>query len=401
MLSSIDQRGAASRPAFMSILSLSALNYSEYENEDRFWKVDKLTFGPVNLIVGRNATGKTRCLAVASGLAKLLCGKIKSMFVSGTYDVEFSDHGQVQSYKLTFEHHRVIKEEFTVGGKTMLRRSRGGMGSIFATEMNADMKFQTPDDCLAVVARQDSIQHPFLQRLHDWGAAVRHLEGGQDMGHKTFVIMAKGPPPEPNQDVEQACGYYKDGEKKYGATFKNAIIADMERIGYPIEDIELRKAQDIVASGPITGDLLNIAVKEKDLACWTHQISMSQGMYRVVAQLVNVHHSLLSGKPACFMIDDVGEGLDFERSCSLIDVLRERLAGTESQLIMTTNNRFVMNKIPLEEWTVLQRKGSQVHALNFHNSRERFEEFKFTGLSNFSSLETGFFEGNFPEVPKT
>jgi hypothetical protein len=52
-----------------------------------------------------------------------------------------------------------------------------------------------------------------------------------------------------------------------------------------------------------------------------------------------------------------------------------------------------MNRIPLEEWSVLQRCGSTVRVLNYENSRDLFEEFKFTGLSNFSFLEMDFASG--------
>ena len=95
-------------------------------------------------------------------------------------------------------------------------------------------------------------------------------------------------------------------------------------------------------------------------------------------------------KATFILIDDIGEGLDFDRSCRLIELIRERARETGSQLILSTNDRFVMNNVPLEEWSVLQRKGSRVKALNVENSRELFEDFKFTGLSNFSFLEMDF-----------
>ncbi len=98
----------------------------------------------------------------------------------------------------------------------------------------------------------------------------------------------------------------------------------------------------------------------------------------------------LTKKPTCILIDDIGEGLDFDRSCRLIDLLREKAKASGVQLVLSTNDRFVMNRVPLEEWSVLQRQASTVRVLNYDNSRELFEEFKFTGLSNFSFLEMDF-----------
>ncbi len=52
-----------------------------------------------------------------------------------------------------------------------------------------------------------------------------------------------------------------------------------------------------------------------------------------------------------------------------------------------------MNNIPLEEWTVLVRTGNHVQVRNYQNSKEVFDEFLNTGLSNFSFLEMDFVNG--------
>ena len=50
---------------------------------------------------------------------------------------------------------------------------------------------------------------------------------------------------------------------------------------------------------------------------------------------------------------------------------------------MSTNDQFVMNHVPLDEWSVLQRTGNHVEVRNIHNSKAVFENFKFVGMSNF------------------
>ncbi len=114
---------------------------------------------------------------------------------------------------------------------------------------------------------------------------------------------------------------------------------------------------------------------------------MSQGMWRVLSLLVHVNYSRLANPGACVIIDDIGEGLDFDRSCRLIDLLRRKANQSEIQLVMSTNDKFVMNQVPLEEWSVLQRTRNHVSVKNYQNARAEFESFKFTGLSNFSFLE--------------
>ena len=109
-----------------------------------------------------------------------------------------------------------------------------------------------------------------------------------------------------------------------------------------------------------------------------------------IANTVRIWCAILSGRPSCILIDDIGEGLDFDRSCALIELLMKKATHSQVQLVMSTNDRFVMNKVPLEAWSVLQREGGTVRVRNYQNSRAIFDDFKFTGLSNFDFLATDF-----------
>jgi hypothetical protein len=94
-----------------------------------------------------------------------------------------------------------------------------------------------------------------------------------------------------------------------------------------------------------------------------------------------------------FLVAELGpdvEGLDFARSDALIKTIISKAEKTQMQLLMASNDRFVMNGVPLKYWTVLDREGSIVHVYNESNSREVFESFKFTGLNNFDFLATDF-----------
>jgi len=165
----------------------------------------------------------------------------------------------------------------------------------------------------------------------------------------------------------------------------------MIRMGYNIEQVLLSNMESIkVIKGGIPAELQGICVKESNIDGIIDQNEISQGMFRALSIIIQVNYSQLTHSADCILIDDIGEGLDFDRSTRLIDLLREKAKISLFQLIMTTNDRFVMNSIPLEEWAVLQRQGGHVQVRNYENSRELFEEFKFTGLGNFSFLELDF-----------
>ena len=162
-------------------------------------------------------------------------------------------------------------------------------------------------------------------------------------------------------------------------------------MGYDLEEVGLYPPQSVrLVESPIPTEIRVLGVRERGIDGIIEQREMSQGMFRALSILIQVNHSQMSNRANCILIDDIGEGLDFDRSTRLIELLRQKAMESSFQLIMTTNDRFVMNHVPLEEWSVLQRSGGRVRVRNHENSRDIFEEFKFTGLSNFSFLEMDF-----------
>lgn len=95
----------------------------------------------------------------------------------------------------------------------------------------------------------------------------------------------------------------------------------------------------------------------------------------VIASLANlISGDQMEGMPSCVLIDDIGEGLDYERSSLLINYLIGECKDTSIQLIMATNDKFVMNSVPLEYWSVIQRQGGRCRIFNYENSKEIFDE---------------------------
>ena len=140
------------------------------------------------------------------------------------------------------------------------------MGRIHAEKLKANgggmMRFQTPDDRLAVVARLDSVQHRFLKELNGWANATRGFDFGTLLGRHNLIVLVKdvGPQPFDDSDPEQVTIICKDAIDKFGSDFLDAVKADMLMIGYQIDDLALKRPDNIRPALP--GDLLGIAVKE-------------------------------------------------------------------------------------------------------------------------------------------
>jgi ABC-type Mn2+/Zn2+ transport system ATPase subunit len=118
---------------------------------------------------------------------------------------------------------------------------------------------------------------------------------------------------------------------------------------------------------------------------------MSQGMFRALSLIIQITFNTLKKLSTTILIDDIGEGLDFERSAKLINLLVELAEKNDNiQLIMSTNDRYVMNNVPFKYWQLIDRKGCVCKVYNYRNSQEIFDEFKYTGLNNFDFLATDF-----------
>jgi hypothetical protein len=346
------------------------------------------------LIVGKNATGKSRVLTIINVLGMLVSGRKRPFEIgTGTWQTVFEHDESQLHYVLDIRGKKVVAEEFRHGDVPLLRRDVGGTGKIFHEKEDRSLDFQTPETEAAVVARRDTIQHRFLEPLGEWGARLRYYQFGEKMGRDQLALLVKGGPEPDPTDVNAVIALFRKGAKEFPDQFAESVKNDMNRIGYEIDQVGVMPPTDITVQIPVGVPLepLHLFVKERDLPCVTQQTDMSQGMFRALSVIIHLNYAINAMLPSAILIDDIGEGLDFERSCKLIELLRDRARHTAVQLALATNDRFVMNTVPLDEWSILRRKAGHVHVLNRENSGPMFEEFKFTGLSNFS-----FFEMDFP-----
>jgi energy-coupling factor transporter ATP-binding protein EcfA2 len=374
-------------------MRLNSVSYSGFEGDAKEWILPDFSLQPINLVVGKNAVGKTRTLNVINGLGKLLSGRQRpSELITGNYEVVFDHEHDQLTYILKVRDHKVTQESVAKGDCNLLSRGEEGKGFIYHEKEDKNLEFQTPESDAAVVARRDSIQHNFLRPLSDWGSGLRHYSFGDTMGRTSIgLLVEEGPPPDPTNPNE-VVGLFRKGVKRYPEVFKHNVIEAMINVGYDLEDIDVAPPGNIriQSSSIIPVTPVALFVKERSLSGVTEQTEMSQGMFRALSVIIHLQYAILEDLPSCILIDDIGEGLDFERSCHLITYIRSCALDSKIQLVMSTNDRFVMNNIPLEEWTLLTRSGGSMEVHNYFNSKKVFDEFKYTGLNNFDFLALDF-----------
>lgn len=388
-------------------MRLYSIDYTEYADHPYKWSLADLTLININLIVGRNAVGKSRILRIINGLARLIDGSLlPANLATGYYKATFRDETKSRHPDITYEleiyDKKVTKEVLTVGDVVKLNRKDSGRGSIYFVEQKDFIDIQVPENNLAIAARRDARQHTFFEELHQWANTVQYYQFAKasqdhvsviDKNIKWGMINAL--------QIDQAFHVLvKLGKEKYNRDLISPVVSNMRKIGYEITDFGLMPITGLPNTFTSSGIPQALYVKEVGIEKKLEQKELSAGMFRALVTLIQLQMIQLEKKPSCVLIDDLGEGLDFDRATKLISIVIQQAETGYSQFLLTTNDRFVMNKVPLEYWCVIERDAGKVKAYTPRNSPETFKEFEEYGFNNFDFFAKGFFAKSIKDAAK-
>ena len=119
-------------------------------------------------------------------------------------------------------------------------------------------------------------------------------------------------------------------------------------------------------------------------------LQLSKGMFRALYLLIYMEYLANIKKPSMLLVDELCEGLDYDRSTRLGRIVFDFCLQHNIQLIASSNDSFLMDVVDLKYWNILQRKGSVIEGINHINHPELFDDFEFTGLSNFDLFSSDY-----------
>jgi predicted ATPase len=174
----------------IKIMKLDQFEYISNRGEPKEWRIEGCQLGNINVIVGKNASGKSRILRSIYIISELLLEGRGLIPVQKTQEWHLLfDHNSQRptEYLVESKNGYIVKESLIINEKPLLERNESGEGEIFAQELNQYIRFQTPKTELAVVKRRDTIQHPFLKDIYKWANALRFYEFGTNLGRDTIA----------------------------------------------------------------------------------------------------------------------------------------------------------------------------------------------------------------------
>ena len=332
------------------------------------WSLQELSLNHQNLIVGLNSVGKSRTVSALGQVARFIRGEVDSSMD----DVECSlllENGNRLEYSFEIKNGEIQAEILRKDGQQLIMRER-----FYATMYN-DEQVSPPAGKLLIQVRRDTQRYPEIEEIIKWA-------------EHTSMFVFSNITTSPNS----LSPYVISNEPLLPLMFEkipkekqNQLLLFMLDLGYQIDKIEEYQKDN--------GTKM-LRLYERGIKRPLTPFELSNGMFRVFCVLLYMIYCSTLSDVRCLIIDDMGEGLDYMRSTRLGKIMFSYCEENHIQLLATSNDSFLMDAVGLQYWNILQRKGGRVYSLNNKNSKELFELFVRTGLSNFDLLSSNFIVNN-------
>lgn len=339
----------------------------KFEFSNNGWGLDEVTFGNQNLIVGKNAVGKSKTLNALVLFANFLKSGATINMPPHWCKVHFlKEDGTILSYSYAYRENVIENETLYKNSERILNRDKEHT-FIGETEVNP------PANKLSVQAQRDTTKNPEFESIMQWAEQLKGFSFSELSTAQSYNVPSLF-----NEKIDFSEMYdeiHKNEDKK---TF---VIEKMGELDYDITKI------DII---DFAGKYKVVILQENDVKIPLFSSTMSNGMLRVFYIFAYIAYISMEEGAKTLLVDDLGEGLDFSRSKKLSKILFDYCNEHDIQLIATSNDNFLMNAVSLDHWVVLMRKGEITSSISQKTHPDMFTKFKRMGLNNFDLLSTDF-----------
>ena len=152
------------------------------------------------------------------------------------------------------------------------------------------------------------------------------------------------------------------------------------------DSVQDMRIQLVPLSGIKDKFALQFAIQERGSSRWVRQSEMSSGMLRTLAHIFEM---AMAPPGSVIVIDEFENSLGVNCMSDLAGLISRR---TDCQVILTSHHPYIINRIPVDAWKLVTRKGGHVQVTNARDipemqSASRLEAF--TRLINLPQFEKG------------
>ena len=356
------------------------------------WNVENIQFNPMlTLLVGASGVGKTMILNLINSLCQIANGK---SYHGIAWKVEFEQDGHEYVWEGEFEVKKELENTFL---------------NLTEIKFSLVREYISDDGEVVVLRTMDSFTYKGKEmvKLDGTKSAVELLKGEDAISpiHWGFDQCYNLNVADTSIHISPVMDIYKQHELNSLAIKELRNLSPLERL-FLLRKNKLKefdeicqKFQDIFPNvekidftlAKVFNDALIplLVIKEKNVSTWVPQNGISSGMMRTLLQIITL---VLANDGDVIMIDEFENGLGVNCINELADLIMEPEANI--QVVMTSHHPYIINAIPVKDWKILTRNGSdvQVHTaeelhIGEHSKHEAFmqllqtPEYK-TGIRN-------------------
>jgi ABC-type Na+ transport system ATPase subunit NatA len=349
-----------------------------YRNHVTGWELSPMEFDSVNLLVGVSGVGKTKILKAIRSLQKIAFGGIlkNNRPINGVeWDINFSISPDCQ-YRWHGKFNIVDNQDYTInesGEKTYSRIEQNNPkleieelylnDNCIVCRKNGFIKFRSQtipnlsvSDSVIEIFQYDEKVAPIIEGL-------LLIVNSQTQNPTTWVGSSTPDRTEglslsdirnTNATLVDRLGLLQINNRHMFDRIKSNFIDVFPQV----EDLRILTTQTRFEWSEKISPIFSLELREIGVEQWITQSNLSMGMLKTLAHITEIY---LLAEGSILLIDE------FENSLGVncIDVIAELLNDRKDiQFIITSHHPYIINKIPMQYWKIITRKGSVVTATN-------------------------------------
>lgn len=351
----------------------------EYTEGSTGFSFSKVNFERINLLVGDTGTGKTKFLNTIFNLGRQAVSKELDKY--GNWTVKFDVNGEVYKWIINIEpdedDQKMIVEDnlYKVDGESeieIIKRDENHF--VFEGK-------ELPKLSRSVASISLLKDEPVIKPLFDGFGAIMKRDFYKlfSLSEDKYEILSNNEINgfEKNKSLEKLFHMNHDVNIKlyflsiYFNEIYNNIILQIKEVFNFITDVKITDIQDKYGGPQFAGKIPMLSIKEKNVEDWLDYAILSAGMRKVITILTD---SYILPKGALYLIDEYENSLGI----NAIDFLPTFLLSeqTQNQFILTSHHPYIINKIPVKNWYIFNRKGSNVSIKFGAELSEKFSKSK-------------------------
>ena len=323
------------------------------------WNIRNMQFNPMlTLLVGASGVGKTKVLNAIYALAQIAQGK---SYYGLVWKTEFEQDGRNYIWEGEFEMAdnagRFYKEEKS-NGFSIVREAIYSDGVVFVNRSTQSIIYNNQE--LVKLDNKQSVvkllkNEPTIEPIYKGFLQCYDIDPSEN-GIRISPIVDVSRRNALNFMLIQALKMFSPLERLF-LLYENKLKEfDLicERFQSIFPTVEMIDFALVQANNDTVFPVLRI--KEKNVASWIEQTEISSGMMRTLIQIITL---VLANDGDVIMIDEFENGLGVNCINELADLIMEPEANI--QVVMTSHHPYIINAIPVKDWKILTRNGSDVH----------------------------------------